>query len=465
MKIGLVGPSYQQRSLPFDAQRTINLYPIVDQSGKETASLLGTPGLSLFASVGAGPARGCFKSGNGNVYFVIGFGLYQVTSAQNTIYLGALETGTGWVSMCESTTHLAISDESKIYYLTYATSAFGTVTDADLPASIGYLTNIDGYFVVVNAGTGKFHISDLNDVTSWQALDYATAESSPDYLLAPVAAVGQLWLLGEKTTEVWSNTGASAFPFARISGAVMKVGILAKYSAREVDNTVFWIGRDELGAGIVYRANGFTPLRISTSTIEQKISEATDAENIVAWAYQEDGHLFYMLTGGGLETSLVYDVTTQQWHERAYRSELGTLGQHLGTCHVYAFGKHLIGSYLTGAIYEMSLNLYTDNGAEIVRERIYTHISDEGRRIRFNSLEIGMETGVGSVDGSDPQLALYTSRDGARTWSEPITGSLGKVGEYKKKVKFRRLGVADQLTFKLRVTDSVKVAITGSYLQ
>lgn len=465
MKIGLVGPSYEQRSLPFDAQRTINLFPIIDQSGKETTSLLGTPGLSVFASTPIGPARGCFKSSGGRVFFVIGSGLYELSSTGTTTLLGSLITSTGQVSMCEGTTQLAISDEVKIYYLTYATNAFGQVTDADLPTAIGYITNIDGYFVVANRNTGKFYISDINDVTSWQALDYATAESSPDYLLVPLSAVGQLWLLGEKTTEIWSNTGASVFPFARIAGAVMKVGVLAKYTAREVDNTVFWVGRDELGAGIVYRANGFTPLRISTATIEKRITEATDATNIVSWTYQEDGHLFYVLTGGGLETSLVYDVTTQQWHERAYLSDLGTLQAHVGTCHVFAFQKHLIGSYLTGDIYTMSLDTYDDAGRSIVRERVYTHICDEGRPIRFNSLEIGMESGVGSVAGSDPQVALYISKDGARTWSDPMTGSFGKIGEYRKKVKFRRLGVADQLTFKLRVTDSVKVAITGSYLK
>ncbi len=62
MKIPLVGPSYQQRSIPFDGQRTINLYPVLDQQGKEVSALYGTPGLTLFGTAGTGPIRGLFTA-------------------------------------------------------------------------------------------------------------------------------------------------------------------------------------------------------------------------------------------------------------------------------------------------------------------------------------------------------------------------------------------------------------------
>jgi len=34
MKTGLVGPSYQERSPNLDAQRTVNLYPVLDPQGR-----------------------------------------------------------------------------------------------------------------------------------------------------------------------------------------------------------------------------------------------------------------------------------------------------------------------------------------------------------------------------------------------------------------------------------------------
>ena len=227
MRVGLVGPTYDQRSLPFDAQRSINFFPVFDQSGKEVAALYGTPGLSEFTNVGAGPIRGEFISGNGRMFAVSGSGLYEIDSAGTGTLLGSLSTSSGRVTMAEGTTQLAICDGQTLYSLIYSSDTFAIVTDADLPASVGYVTNIDGYFVVNENDTGKFYISALNDVTNWDALDYATAENTPDTLLAVVNAVGQLWVFGERTTEIWANTGASNFPFSRLAGLAMPVCALA----------------------------------------------------------------------------------------------------------------------------------------------------------------------------------------------------------------------------------------------
>ena len=246
----------------------------------------------------------------------------------------------------------------------------------------------------------------------------------------------------------------------------METGILSPYSAVEIDNSVVWVGKDEFGQGIVYKAQGFSPVRISTTPIERLIQQSTSPETINAYAYQEEGNTFYVLTGGGLSTSLVYDLSTQQWHERAYLNPDGIFESDLASCHMFIFGKHLVGDRRNGKIYELSMDYYDDGGEALCRERTYTHLSDEGQRIRYNRLEIGFETGVGlqSGQGSNPLVTLTLSKDGARTWSDAYTASIGAVGKYQTKVEFRRLGVAEQMTFRIRVTDPVKVAIIGSYL-
>jgi len=169
LKIGLVGPSYQQRSLPFNAQRTINLYPVLDQSGKDVSALYGTPGLDLFATAGAGPIRGGFRSGNGRVFFVSGSVIYELSSDGTTTNRGSLLGSSGAVSMAEGLTQLAVCDGSKLYSFTYSTDTFAQVTDADLPSSVGFVDNIDGYFIVNENGSGRFYKSTINDVTGWAA--------------------------------------------------------------------------------------------------------------------------------------------------------------------------------------------------------------------------------------------------------------------------------------------------------
>lgn len=466
MRIGLVGPSYQMQSLPFDAQRTINLFPISDEMGKEVASLQGTPGLSLFATCSQGNGRKCFASAQGRDFAVSGSKLYEINSNGTTNERGTIDTSSGNVSIAENSTQLALCDGVNIYIFTYATNAFVKVTSG-LPTTCGVVTSIDGYFVTNEVGTGRFYISNLSDGLTWDALDFATAESSPDNLISLRNINGQLFLIGSKTFEIWANVGASAFPFQRVSGAVGDVGIMAAHTLVDLDNSLIWVGQDKNGNSIVYKTNGFRPQRISTEPIENMIRTSTDQSNMLAFSYQLDGHLFYVITGSGMATSLCYDITTGLWHERAYLGESGNFEPHLAAgCMLSSSGVHLVCDRSSGNIYQLSQSVYSDNGLPLARERIFTHLSDENKNLRYNRLEIGFETGVGlqSGQGSSPTVSLQLSKDGARTWSDWHNASLGAVGKYQTKVAFRRLGVAGQMTFKIRISDPVKVSITGAYL-
>lgn len=466
MKVGLVGPTYVERSLPFDAQRTVNFFPVLDQFGKEVSALYGTPGLINFATLPLDPSRGIFKPDNNRVFYVTGNTLYEVFSDGTFTSRGTLLTSNGHVYIEQNATQLFICDKQYGYIFKFSDNSFARVTDPDFPASVGWVTYIDGYFIVGENNTNKFYLSALNDGFAWNALDFASAESSPDYLLRGLSVNGELWLFGERTTEVWVNTGDSAFPFQRTAGGKIEMGVLAPPTAVSGLYGLLWVGRDENGNGIVYQADGFTPIRVSNPPIERAISRATDSTDIRAWVYQEDGTLFYVLNGGGLATSLVYDLTTKQWHERAYLNGEGNFEQHLGIGSTFAFGKNLVIDRRYGRIYDMSLNYYSDAGDEIASERTFTHISDENKNIRFNSLEIALESGVGLLtgQGTDPQISLEISKDGGRTWSSKYMTTMGKIGQYGVRACWRRLGIADNMTFRVRITDPVKRVLIGSYV-
>ena len=467
MKLGLVGPSYVERSIPFDAQRCINLFPTLNETGggKEVAALYGTPGLLLFSEIGAGPIRGEFASANGRAFVVSGSGLYEVFSNGASTLLGTLDGSSSICSITENVTQLVICDGAVLYTLTYSSNVFAKVTDVDLPGA-ATVTFQDQYIIVNRPDTGEFYISDQGDATAWAALDFSTAESSPDKLVRVFSAYGQLWLLGVTTTEVWYNSGDSTFPFARIEGAKMQQGCIAPHSVVDMDNTIFWLGQDKDGKGIVYAASGYSASRISTHAIEFAIRQATDMSMIRGYSYQEDGHLFYALTGGGLATTLVYDAATKLWHERAYLEADGSLSTHRATCHMFAFGKHLVGDKSEGKIYEQSLDYFDDNGDEIRRQRVFTHLHNNGKRFNANNIQVGFETGVGLTtgQGSVPVCWLETSNNGGRTWGPELQASIGAKGEYEKRVVWRRLGQFTNMTPRLTITDPVKVAICGAYL-
>ena len=78
---GFVGPSYTLRSLAFDNQRSMNVYPESDESGagKSPKALIGRPGLSAFLTLAQVPVRGLFAGGN-RLFAVGGSHLYELTS-------------------------------------------------------------------------------------------------------------------------------------------------------------------------------------------------------------------------------------------------------------------------------------------------------------------------------------------------------------------------------------------------
>lgn len=470
MKIGLVGPSYVERSLPFDAQRCINLYPVIDESsqGKEVSALYGTPGLSLFATAGNGPIRGEFSSANGRGFAVSASTLYEIDSSGNATSLGTLATDSSICSFSENPTQLAICDGQNVYILEYSTNTFTQVTSSFQGG--GTITFLNGYFIVNKPGSGQFYISGLYGGLTWAALDFATAESSPDNLARVFSTFGQLWLLGDRTTEVWYDSGGVDFPFAKMQGANMETGCAAAHSVVNMDNTIIWLGKDKDGQGIVYRAQGYSPLRISTHAIEYAINKSSDLSGIRAFTYQQDGHVFYVLTGGGLATTLVYDASTKLWHERAYLESDGSLSIHRGITCMFAFNKHLVGDRSNGNIYQMSQDFFSDNGDAIIAQRTFPHLFNEAKPFRLNELEVDFETGVGLMtgQGSAPVAWLEISEDGARTWSRQYQTSIGPIGAFKTRAVWRRLGMAQrtgQVTFRVTITDPVKKSICGAYLK
>lgn len=467
MIIPIVGPTYQMEAVTFDNQRCANLYPITSESGssKSVAALRSTPGLLEEYTIGGGGIRGGIESSNRG-FFVSGSDFYEVKTDGTTVNHGSLLTSTGTVDIEENPTQIMVVDGTYGYIFTKSSDTWAQITDGDFPTPSD-LTFQDGYFIVTEKDTAKFWISNLNDGTAWEALDNTTVESSPDNLVGLKSDSSNLWLFGTKTTEVFRNTGNATFPFQRISGAIVETGCASQHTIQEIDNRLFWLGSDENGDAIVWASNGYSAQRVSTRAIEKLIAESTNFNESYAWVYHERGSAFYVLQIKGLATTPVLDVATGLWHERTHLNPTsGVEEQHRGSCHIFFNKKHLVGDRLTNQIYEMSLDYYSDNGEEINRERITPHYDQEKALVTHAQFELDMETGVGtqSGQGSDPQVMLQYSDDGGRTYSAELWRDLGKVGAYRTRVKWNKLGRSRDRVYRIRITDPVFVQINEAYL-
>jgi hypothetical protein len=225
--------------------------------------------------------------------------------------------------------------------------------------------------------TNQFYISGSNDIT-FDALDFASAESNYEPIVRLMANHGELLIFKETVTEIWRASGDVDFPFARDTNAAIEQGCAAPRSAAAMDNTVFWLGKNREGGGIVWRLNGYTPQRVSTDAIEYAIASYPTISDAIAYSYQQEGHTFYVLTFPSGNATWVYDAATQLWHQRAYLDPgTGTLGRHRSNCHMYFAGLHVVGDCITGDLYALDLDYFYDRASDPMPAiRAAPHIAD-----------------------------------------------------------------------------------------
>jgi len=470
---GFVGPSYTLRSINIDSQRCVNLYPETIESGKgkegSVMSLQSAPGLTVLTTVGSGPIRGVHATAGGQLYVVSSNKLYEISSSWVATEVGTLITSGGDVSMDDNGTTLMIVDGDNGYFNAMATNTFAQITDADFPGA-DTVEFQDGYFIYnYPDSTGKFGISSLNatDPTdSFSALDFATAEGSPDAIVGLISDHRDLYVFGSRTTEVYFNSGNADFPFERQQGAFIEHGCAATFSIAKMNNAVFWLGEDEYGDGIVYKAKGYEPQRISTHAVEEAIRGYASISDAKAFAYQQAGHYFYVINFTGANTTWVYDDTTGMWHERTHFTN-GEEQRYRADNHAFAYNVHIAGDYFNSNLYKLDLDVFTDNGGELIRERRTPHVSGGLNYIFHHKMQVDMEVGVGidgSGQGDDPLIMMQFSDDGGLTWSNEKQASIGKIGERKVRAIWRRLGRARDRVYRVRISDPVKVAIIGAEL-
>jgi hypothetical protein len=505
MKTPILGSSYVARSINAADARMVNLFPeIVPEAGKEPAFLNRAPGLNLLNTVGTGPIRGlwAFSSNDGTGFVVSGTQLFKIDNAYTPTLIGNV-SGTGPVSMADNGTQLFIACNGPSFIYNANTNAFGPISDPDFPGAVT-VAYLDGYFVFNEPNSQRMWVTAILDGTSIDPLEFASTEGSPDGLVAVIANFREVWAFGTNSIEVWSDTGALDFPLERIPGAFNELGCAAPYSIAKMDNGLFWLGRDRRGQGIVYRANGYAGQRISTHAIEWQIQQYDDISDAIAYTYQQEGHSFYVLIFPTANTTWVYDVATQAWHERAGFAN-GEFTRHRSNCQMSFNNQIVVGDFQNGNIYAFDLEDYSDNGQIQKWLRSWRALptgQNNLKRTAQHSLQLDCETGVGLngftrveniylqteegtdlvtesgdkliaeqqtviTQGSDPQVMLRWSDDGGHTWSNEHWVSIGKIGEYYRRAIWRRLGMTMKLrdrVYEVSMTDPVKIAIMGAEL-
>ena len=416
----------------------------------------------------------------------------------NTV-ITALGTGTGGVGTYTVSASQTVASET-MYALNF--SVIPTTDGAFVGADV--VDIVDNYFIYNNPNTQQWAASGLlSPITA--ALSFASKFTGPDNLVSLIADHGQVYLLGETTSEVWADAGTFPFAFQRIPGSSSQHGIAAKFSVSRVGNSFAYLSRNIRGQAQIVMMNGYFPERISTHAVENTLVNSYIAD-AVAWTYQQEGHEVYVISFPTLDLTWAYDSSTGMWHKWLYCDDFNNYHQHRGICSANFQNMIMVGDYQNGIIYELDPNNYTDNGQNIRRLRRAPHLVSDFQREYFDELQIHFQPGVGIQNpnavipsatpvnqspfyiynnqnytillgqnliignvtdspGVNPQAMLRWSNDGGSTWSNEHWVSIGKQGKYKNRAIWRRLGTARDRVFEVVITDPIKAVIVSANLK
>jgi hypothetical protein len=486
LAIGAIGQAFGQQ---FDgyideirisnvAQYTSNFTPPTQPFSSPVATTWPLP-----SSVLNLPVRGLWELPNDQTALaVIGNTCYLVTVATPatatsfpTLALtsvGTLLTNLGPVHIRDNNIggYAVIVDGPYGYLYNISTQAFSQITD---PAFLGADTVafIDGWWIFNQPGTQTFYTNGVQYGITFNATNFALKDSSADNLVAVMENKEQLWLIGDKTTEIWYDAGGQYFAFQRLVGTPIQAGCKAKHSvARFGTEGLIWFGRSERGENVILLSSGFSVNVVSTPAFSTELAQYPITSDAIGYTYQEDTHEFYVLTFPTADVTWCYDSQSQLLHKRlSYDPYLAKFHRHRSNCFMNFQGMRIVGDYQCGSIYQLTRNAFTDSGWPILAKRRSPHIWDKGQRGRvfMANLQLDFVPGVGNASGlgSNPQASIAISRDGGKTFGQRWSAPIGQIGQYKTRTMWRKLAFGRDNVVDLEVIDPVKRDLIGVTLR
>jgi len=435
--------SYQHESLPLSAQRMVNCYlEPGPPAAKSPAAVVPSFGIKPYVSVGGGPLRGGVRV-NDLVYVVSGTHLHSVQGTTVTL-LGVVPNADRVYMASDGINLLIVTNEQGYVWngvtLTQLTGAF---------PGYKWMTYLDGYFIG-GPGDRTFYINHTAfDPTVYNALDFESAESTPGNIVGSITDHREVFLFKNDAAEAWYNSGAADFPLARTASGFMEIGAASRFGITKADNAPFFAASD----GTLRRVNGYTPVRVSTTAIEQAIAKFNSDCICHSWA--ENGHTLIAFSYS--EGTFIYDASTQLWHERQ------SYGQKNWRAAFVIRGDNvtLVGDSLSNRVGILTADVFTEWDDPLVS----SVVSPTTLNGSHASLELEYESGVGT-DTFNPEIMLQYSEDGGRTWSNEIRRSLGQRGDFKRKAVFNRLGKPrlGNRVYRSSVSDPVRRTLIAAYL-
>lgn len=436
----------------------INAY--AEQMGpdaKDVLAVLPSEGLIEFADTEAGPCRGMIYMEDLDVlYSVHSSTIKKITSAGTVTTIGIFP-GVDQVQLSrnqKATPQIFVEGTSGERVI--ESDVLLSITDPDYPADVVTADFVHGY-TVVGTEDRQFNISAINDSLSWDALDFDVFDAQAGKLIRIQEDNGELIGMCSKWMEFYRDTGGADFPFEQL--AVKSRGLLAKNSVIKSDSTLMFVGDDNN----VYRLENYNPKLIGTHEVSRLVQNDASPSSVIGFSYDREGHKFACFSG--TNWTRCYDSATGAWHSReSYHQDIWR-ARHS----VQAFGRTLVGDALSGKIFYLDKDTFTEDGEHLIWKVISPplHVFPNGAIL--DAVHFDLATGYGTLtgQGSDPKVMLKTSTDGGNSFGNYRELELGVTGDKGARVTARRLGSFGPkgIVFELSISDPVVRSLVGCDVQ
>jgi len=427
-RLALSGGAYEARSVIASAQKCLNLYAESLPTGNKYTGSTGieepaqfayypTPGLRKLSTLPQNGVRAIRQATTGGIYAVAGSGVYRIDpSTWAGTLLGSITSGHRTpVSMQDNGLQMAIVDGSPYgWSIDLTNDTFAAISDpTGMFSGADVVQYLDTYLLFNKPRTPQFYSSDSLSL-KFDPLWFANKQSFSDLLVTLAVAKREIWLLGDRTTEVWYNSGKPDFTFEEQPGTFVDHGTCAKYSAAVHDNSVFWLSKDRQGRGNVVQGAGYLTKRISTHAIEQEMAGYETLSDAIGFCYMMAGHAFYVLTFPKADRTWVYDIVTGLWHEWCWIDSNGDEHRHRANCCYPCNDTIVVGDWQSGNLYALDRDVYTDDGQPIKRVRAFPHLLNDGNRVFYRQFVADIDTGTGGGEVIEQTLirTTFTAPDG-----------------------------------------------------
>lgn len=430
----------------------VNCY--VDTGKDGVVSIRRRPGTSLwlhptgFPLVAGDVGQGIYQGQFGFVYYTFGKSTYEYHNPTTPLISWGTSEEVQYTQVMGGKPGVVVGNTANTYFIDATNTVTGPLhtIDSDYPTfknpGFAYLDGSVYVMQTVYTSTdsgAKIWGSALNSVdqpTSWDPLDFITAQMTPEGGVYLTKQLGYVVALLDNGVEFFYDAGnATGSPLAPAENLYFGIGCANYHTIQRISETLIWVTTTRDVSYKVVLMENTRPNIISTPAIERILNSVDISSTsgtppvIYSWHLITGGHTFYGITLKDKNMTLVYDLTEKMWYQWTdpdgnylpFVSVTGGAGipflaQHESNGSIYVWDNQYAADYVLEAKYG-----FAPLKGDSIPITIRTPRWDGGttRNKNINAIAFVGDIIPGKI------ITVQTSDDDYQTWSTPKTVDLG----------------------------------------